>query len=153
MILWQTTYQSTISAVQSVRPSLRIHVVGIAILLCMTLAFVALTSKDATPRILFVLFCLVFTGTLIAEYHKESVLAEDHLLASSTVTELKRGRRGRRSIRYQFVAFDGKQYRGESDWGAQKVQVGSEVLVLYKPLDPAVNLPLPRFLFYSFRTT
>ena len=43
--------------------------------------------------------------------------------------------------------------RGCLSRGAHKVQVGSEVLVLYKPLDPAVNLPLPRFLFYSFRTT
>ncbi len=66
------------------------------------------------------------------------------------MTKLKAGSRGRRNISYQFVAFDGKQYRGESDWGAQRVQVGNEVLVLYRTLDPAASLPLPRFIFYSF---
>jgi len=74
-------------------------------------------------------------------------------VVSSTVTELRTGSRGRSNIKYEFVAMDGKQYRGQSDWGAHRVQVGSEVPVLYKPLDPAVNLPLPRFLFFSFRTT
>jgi hypothetical protein len=138
---------------QTLRPSLRIHVAGIAVLLCVTLAFVAVTSKDAAPRIFFALFCLALTGTLLALYRKERVLAEGHLVVSSTVTELRTGSRGRPNLKYEFVAIDGKQYRGQSDWGAQRVQVGSEVPVLYKPLDPAVNLPLPRFLFFSFRTT
>jgi len=137
---------------QTVRASLRVHAVGVAILLCLTLAFVALTSKDTVPRIFFALFCLVLTGISIAVYRKESALAQDHLVVRGTVTELTKGRRGGRGIKYQFVAFDGKQYRGESDWGAQRVQVGSEVLVLYQPLNPAVNLPVTRSLFYSFRS-
>src|SRR5437899_7587449 len=82
---------------QTLRPSLRIHVAGIAVLLCVTLAFVAVTTKDAAPRIFFVLFCLALTGTLLALYRKESVLAEGHLVVSSTVTELRTGSRGRRS--------------------------------------------------------
>lgn len=146
------TESSTIAAMQSLRPSLRIHVAGIAALICVTLAFVAVTSKGLAPRIFFGLFCLTVTGTLLALYRKESVLAEGHLVVSSTVTELKTGKRGRPNIKYEFVAFDGKQYRGQSDWGAQRVHVGAEVPVLYKPLDPAVNLPLVRFLFFSFRT-
>jgi hypothetical protein len=125
-------------------------VAGIAILLCLTPAFVALTTRDALPRIFFSLSCVALTGVVLALYRKESLLAEDHLVARATVTELKKGRRGSRSISYEFVAFDGKQYQGDSDWGAQKVQVGNEVPVLYRTLDPAVNLPLPRFLFYSF---
>ena len=138
---------------QTLRLSLRIHVVGIAVLLGVTLAFVAVTSKDTAPRIFFALFCLALIGTVLALYRKESALAEGGLVVSGTVTELRTGSRGRPNIKYEFVAMDGKQYRGQSDWGAHRVQVGSEVPVLYKPLDPAVNLPLPRFLFFSFRTT
>ncbi len=46
--------------------------------------------------------------------------------------------------------FHGVQYGGESDWGAKPISVAANLLVLYKPLDPAVNLPLTRLLFYSF---
>ena len=66
------------------------------------------------------------------------------------MTEVKTGRRGGRNIEYRFVALDGVQYEGESDWGARSVGVGNNLLVLYKSLDPAVNLPVTRFLFYSF---
>ena len=86
-------------------------------------------------------------------YRKESALARDHLVVRGTVTELTKGRRGGRGIKYQFVAFDGKQYRGECGWGAKRTEVGSELLLLYKALDPAVNVPLEGFLFYSFQST
>jgi hypothetical protein len=74
------------------------------------------------------------------------------LVGSGTITELKTRARGRRSVKYEFVAFDGKQYQGESDWGTQRGSTGSEITVLYMPLDPTVNIPLKRFLYYSFRT-
>jgi len=89
----------------------------------------------------------------MAVYRKESALAQDHLVVHGTVTELTKGRRGGRGIKYQFVAFDGKQYRGESGWGAKGMEVGSELLVLHKTLEPAVNVPLGGFIFYSFQST
>ena len=101
------------------------------------------------PLVCFGTFSLVVIGTLAAIYRKERVLGEGHVVVS-TVTELRTGRRGARTIKYQFVALDGKQYRGESGLWAQRVKVGDEVPVLYNPVDPAVNLPSPSFLFYSF---
>ena len=132
------------------RASLRVHVVAIAVLLCLTLAFVAVTSKDVVPRFFYGTFFLVVTGVAVAEYRKETSLAESHLVGSGTITELITRARGRRSVKYQFVAFDAKQHDGESDWSTQQVTIGSEISVLYRPFDPTVNVPLKRFLFYSF---
>jgi hypothetical protein len=132
------------------RASLRVHVAAIAVLLCLTMAFVALMSKDAAPRVFYGVFFVLITGVAVAVYRKETSLAEGHLVGSGTITELKTGARGRRSVKYEFVAFDGKQYQGESDWGTQRVSIGSEIPVLYMPLDPTVNVPLKRFLYYSF---
>lgn len=136
---------------QSLRASLRIHVVSLVVLLCVTLAFVAITSKqEPNARFFFGFFCLAIAGVLIAVYRKETAIADSHVVASGSVTEVKPGRRRSRNIKYRFVAFNGVQYGGESDWGAKPVLVGTNLLVLYKPLDPAVNLPLTRFLFYEF---
>jgi hypothetical protein len=136
---------------ESLRASLRVHVVAIAVLLCMTLAFVAITSKgEPTARFFFGFFFVAVVGVLLAVYRKETAIAESHAVASGTVTDVKRGRRWGRNIQYRFVAFNGAQYEGESDWGARSIGVGNGLLVLYKSLDPAVNLPLTRFLFYSF---
>jgi hypothetical protein len=128
-------------------------VVGIAILLCVTLAFVAVTSKNVATRIFFALFCIGTAVACIGEYRTENALAHDHLVVSGTVTELKKGRRGGRSAKYEFTAFDGKQYEGESGLGRQRVQVGSEVLVVYKPQNPSLNKAAQGFLFYSFQST
>ena len=136
---------------QTVRASLRVPALGLAILLCLTLAFVALTSKDGVPRIFFAVFCLILTGSLLAEYREESVLAHDHLVVNATVTEVRRSRRGARTIKYQFLTFDGKQYRGESGWSWRRVQIGGDVAVVYKAGYPDVNRPLSSFLFYRFR--
>jgi hypothetical protein len=136
---------------ESFRASLRVHVVAIAVLLCLTLAFVAMTSKgEPITRFFFGFFSAAAVGVLLSVYRKETAIAESHVVASGTVTEVKTGRRGGRNIEYHFVAFNGGQYEGESDWGARSIGVGSSLLVLYKSLDPAVNLPVTRFLFYSF---
>jgi hypothetical protein len=137
---------------QSLRATLRIHVVVLAVLLCLTLAFVAITTDEGLiARLFFGLFCSVIAGVVLVVYRKESAIAEDHVIVSGTVTEVKLGHRGRRNIRYHFVALDGLQYGGESDWGVVKpISVGADLLVLYKPLDPAVNQPLTRFWLYSF---
>jgi len=135
----------------SFRASLRVHVIAIVVLLCLTLAFVAITSKgEPSARFFFGFFSVAVVAVMFVVYRKETAIAESHVVASGTVTEVKTGRRGGRNIEYRFVALDGVQYEGESDWGARSVGVGNNLLVLYKSLDPAVNLPLTRFLFYSF---
>jgi hypothetical protein len=112
--------------VQTLRASLRVHAAGLAILLFLTLAFAVLTSKDVYARIFFGTLFLGITGVLLVVYRKENVLAENHLVASGTVTQFKKGGRGGIHIKYQFVAFDGRPYRGESDWGTKTVQVGGD---------------------------
>ena len=102
--LRKRTHQSTIAMMQSLRGSLRVHAVALAILICLTLAFVALTSKDAVPRIIFGLFCLGVSGVAIAEYRKETILSEGHLVGNGTIPEIRTGARGRGSIKYQFVS-------------------------------------------------
>jgi hypothetical protein len=95
---------------QSFRASLRIHVVALAVLLCLTLAFVAITSKQGPiARFFFGFFCLIIAGILLAVHRKETAIADSHVIVSGTVTEVKTGRRGSRSIKYHFVAFDGVQ--------------------------------------------
>jgi hypothetical protein len=138
-------------AMRSLRPTLRIHAVAVAIMLCLTLVFVALTrTEELIARLFFGFFSLVVPAMLIAIYRKETMLANDHLIASATITEVTRGRRGRRNIKYRFVALNGVEYRGESDWARKIASGGTSVTIMYKPLAPAVNQPLTRFLFYSF---
>jgi len=111
---------------QSFRASLRVHVVAIAVLLCLTLAFVAIMSKEEPiVRFFFGFFSVAIVGVLLAVYRKETAIAESHVVGSGTVTEVKTGRRGGRNIEYRFVAFNGVQYEGESDWGAKPIGVGT----------------------------
>jgi hypothetical protein len=83
-------YQSTIAAMLPLRASLRVHVVAIAVLLCLTLAFVAVTSTAATPRVFYGIFSLLITGVAVAEYRKETSLAEGHLVGSGIIIEIKK---------------------------------------------------------------
>jgi hypothetical protein len=120
-------------------------------MLCLTLLFVALTRREEfITRLFFGVFSLVISAVLTAIYRKETMLANDHLIASATVTEVTRVRRGRRHIKYRFVALNGLEFRGESDWGRKTISGGTSITIMYKSLDPAVNQPLARFLFYSF---
>jgi hypothetical protein len=141
----------TIARMESLRANLRIHVVALALLLCSTLAFVAVTSShELLVQFIFGAICLGITGVSLAVYRKESGIADNHLVVTGTVSEVNRGgRRGGRTIKYGFVAADGVQYAGESNWFGN-IGAGSDVTVLYKPLDPTINLPLKQFLFYSF---
>jgi hypothetical protein len=45
-------------------------------------------------------------------------------------------------IKYRFVALNGVEYRGESDWGSRRISAGADVVILYNPLQPTVNQPL-----------
>jgi hypothetical protein len=135
----------------NLRPSLRIHAV-IAILLCMTLAFVAVTrTEEIAARLFFGFLGVVVTVVLISAYRKETALAHDHMIVVGTITDIMTGRRGGHTIKYRFVALNGSEYTGESDWGARRISMGADVVVLYNPLQPTINQPVTRFLFYSFQ--
>lgn len=136
---------------ENLRASCRIHVVALSGLICLTLAYVAITDADPIARIFFGFFAVVLAVTLAGRFRKESRLAPGHLVGHATVRELKRGRRGRINIKYDFVALDGKQYQGRSDWSERSIHVGSTLSVTYNPEDPSLNQPLRLFLFYSLQ--
>jgi hypothetical protein len=134
------------------RSSLKIHAVILAILCCATLAFVAMDrTEQIAVRVFFGLFGIGISIVLLYAYRKEAMLAHDHMVVGGTVTAIKTRPRGQRRIKYRFVALNGLEYTGKSDWGRQ-INTGAEITILYKPLEPTVNQPLRRFLFYSFQT-
>ncbi len=67
------------------------------------------------------------------------------------VTEFKKMWEGVPRIKYSFVAFDGKSYKGETGWNTYRLRAGTRVPVLYRTGNPSTNLPFPSFIFYSFR--
>ena len=136
---------------RSLRAHLRSYAIALALVFCLTLAFVTVTSHNTVSMIFWGAFTLATSGFLIGLFRKEKTIAEDHLTARSTVTSVSSGRRGGLTITYVFIALNGKEYGGSSDWWGKKVQVGSELPVMYKTLKPELNLPSMQFLFYSFR--
>jgi hypothetical protein len=132
------------------RPSLRIHAVVIAALFAATVAFVTMDRTEQTStRLFFGVLGIGISITLIYAYRKETMLAHDHMIVAGTITEIKTRLRRRQMIKYKFLALNGLEYTGESDW-EKRTTVGAEIIVLYKPLQPSVNQPRKRFLFYSF---
>jgi len=134
------------------RSSLKIHAVGLAILFCATLAFVAMDrTEQIAVRVFFGIFDIGISIVLLYAYRKEAILAHDHMVVGGTVTAIKTRPRGQRTIKYRFVALNGLEYTGKSGWGRQ-INTGAEITILYRPLEPTVNQPIRRFLFYSFQT-
>ena len=137
---------------QSVQPNVRIHAVVLAIVLCMTLLFVAMTrTEEMAARLFCGLFGVIIGVVLVYAYRKEACLAYTHLIVSGAITDVARGRRGSLKIKYRFVALNGVEYRGESNWGSRRISVGEDVVIAYNPRDPTINQPLKGFLFYSFQ--
>jgi hypothetical protein len=138
--------------VPDLRPSLRIHAVILATLFCATLAFVAMDrTEQIAVRVFFALFGMVISIVLLYAYRKEAMLAHNHMVVAGTVAAIRTRPRGQRVIKYTFVALNGTEYIGKSDWGG-RINIGAEIVVLYNPLEPTANQPLRRFLFYSFQT-
>jgi hypothetical protein len=108
-------------------------------------------SGNTAQRIFFGVACPILGGVIVVIYRRERSLAECHVIANGEVTRLRKKRRGH-DIVYQFRASDGKKVRGESTWSRWygRVQVGTEVLVLYDPNNPDRNQPAKAFLFYAF---
>lgn len=133
------------------RPNLKIHAVVLAILLCATLMWVALgKTEQSSARLFFGVFAIVISAVLIYVYRKEATLAYEHIIVAGTITAIKKRPRRKQVIKYRFVALNGAEFIGKSDWEGQ-INVGREIVVLYNPLDPRTNQPLERFLFYSFQ--
>jgi hypothetical protein len=133
------------------RSSLKIHAVVLAILFCATLAFAAMDrTEQIAVRVFFGIFDIGISIVLLYAYRKEALLAHDHMVVGGTVTAIKTRPPGQRRIKYTFVALNGLEYTGKSDWSRQ-IKTGAEIVILYKPLEPIVNQPLRRFLFYSFQ--
>jgi hypothetical protein len=69
----------------SFRASLRVHVIAIVVLLCLTLAFVAITSKgEPVARFFFGFFSVAVVAVMFVVYRKETAIAESHVVASGT---------------------------------------------------------------------
>ena len=79
------------------------------------------------------------------------MLAHDHMIVAGTISASRARSRGKHMIEYKFVALDGREYTGKSDW-ERRPTIGTEIVVLYNPLHPSTNQPFKRFLFYSFQT-
>lgn len=136
---------------QQLRAHLRIHAIVLAMLIVAVLGVCAGIEPRTFARIFFGAAAVAVCAFLVAEYRKESRLAERHLVVEGEVIEVTRGRRGHRHIRYEFLAGNGKHYQGRSGWDDTRVAVRDQVWVVYRPDDPAVNKALGRFLFYAFR--
>ncbi len=141
---------------QTIHPKLRLRVAAFYILCIAFLAY--LTYRTHWPYRAFYggLFALG-AAALIVQHRREHALVHNRLSAIGVVTEYKmRGKgaphfgKGVPVIKYQFVAFDQKTYRGETGWRARGLYEGAKVTILYQPENPAVNHPLTSFIFYSF---
>jgi hypothetical protein len=95
--------------------------------------------------------------TLTLQYRREHGLIRNRLSATGVVTDYRlRGRgaphlgKGVPIIRYEFVAFDLRTYHGETGWGTQRLNNGSQLTILYDPGNPTTSHPLKGFVFYSF---
>ena len=124
---------------------------GLAILFCATLALIAMDgAEQISTRIFFGLFAIGISIILLYAYRKETMLAHDHMIGTGIVTATKTRPKRRQMIKYRFVALNGMEYTGKSDW-ERGANVGTEIVVVYNPLQPTANRPLRRFLFYSFQ--
>jgi hypothetical protein len=69
---------------------------------------------------------------------------------TGTVTASSKSRRGC-EIKYRLIAMDGKTYEGQASLSpVHKRHEGESIGLLYKPLEPAMNLLVVAFMFYSF---
>ena len=100
----------------------------------------------------------LLTFALFCQYRKEARLVRNHLSAVAVVTDYRvRGKHapyfggGVPIIKYEFVAFDQKTYKGETGWGAAGLHKGSHIPILYNAENPARSHPLGGFVFHSFR--
>jgi hypothetical protein len=141
---------------QTLRPKFQLRAVGFFFLCFAFLGYLSYARRGPI-RVFYGGLCALGAVSLIVQYRRESALVHNRLSAVGVVTEYKeRGKgaphlgKGVPVIKYEFVAFDQKSYKGSTGWRAAGLYQGAQITVLYNPENPAANHPLSGFIFYSF---
>jgi hypothetical protein len=149
---------------QTLQPKFHLRFAPVFILAIVFLGFLSFTKRGVYRAYFGGLACLA-AAALIVQWRRERAIVHNRLSAVGVVTEYRIPLRSRSRvlnfivstfspavplIKYSFVAFDQKTYKGETGWRALGLYKGAQVTILYKPEDPAVNHPLTSFTFYSF---
>lgn len=133
----------------TLRPSFRWHIAVLGALISAVLGFVAAT-EHGPGAIVFGFVSVTIAVVVFTVGRREAALLQNYLSVFGKVTAVKRSRRGS-DIQYRFLALDGKVYEGEACLSpVRSKHEGETIVVLYRPLEPASNLPLAGFMFYSF---
>lgn len=142
---------------RTARPKLRLRPIMV-FAACFAVLAVASYFKAQPYRGLYGGLDLLGTFAMAVEYVRETALVRNSLSANAVVSDYQiRGKhapylgKGVPIIKYEFIAFDQKTYRGETGWGAANLQKGSPITVLYNPQNPGQSHPLGSFVFYSFK--
>jgi hypothetical protein len=150
---------------QTLHPKFHLRFAAVFILAIVFLGFLSFTKHGVYRAYFGGLACLA-AAALIVQYRRERAIVHNRLSAVGVVTDYRIPLRSSPRIvrflaskfspeapiiKYSFVAFDQKTYKGETGWGALGLYKGAQVTILYKPENPAVNHPLTSFTFYSFQ--
>ena len=146
-------------------PSLRWRTVILFVGVILILSFASFVNHGVGRA-----YCGTLAGAaalaLAVQYRRENRLATNRLLALGVVADWGNPLRSRfrfinvilsrftgnvPRIKYSFVAFDQKTYRGETGWGVASLHKGARIAVLYDPGKPSASHPVRSFIFYSFR--
>jgi hypothetical protein len=89
---------------------------------------------------------------------KERRLLSDYSTAVATVSQRTKteGPEGGfcYSVRYRFLAPDGRLFLGKSDWTEKELPLEGETIpILYRRTDPSQNMTLATFVFHRFTYT
>jgi hypothetical protein len=149
---------------QTIQPVFHPRIAAVFILAIVFLGFLSFTKHGVYRAYYGGIACLAAVA-LIVQYRRERTIVHNRLSAVGVVTESSIQLRSRSRvlnfivsrfspdvprIKYSFVAFDQKTYKGETGWGALGLYKGAQVTILYKPENPTVNHPLTSFILYSF---
>lgn len=149
---------------QTLQPKFHLRAVAVFILAIVILSYVGVRRHGVFRAYYGGIACLAAVA-LIVQYRRERTIVHNRLSAVGVVTEYSIPLRSKSRvlnfiasrfspgvplIKYSFVAFDQKTYKGETGWGATNFYEGSRVTVLYDPGNPAANHPLTSLIFYSF---
>ena len=149
---------------QTLQPKFHLRFAAVFILAIVFLGFLGFTKHGVYRAYFGGLACLA-AAALIVQYRRERAIVHNRLSAVGVVTDYRIPLRSSPRIvrflaskfspevpiiKYSFVAFDQKTYKGETGWGALGLYKGAQVTILYKPENPTMNHPLTSFTFYSF---
>src|SRR6266403_5482117 len=146
---------------QTLKLKFQLRIATIFILAIIFLGFVSFT-KHGVYKAYYGGLSGLAAAVLIVQYCRERTIVQSRLSAVGIVTDYCIPFRSRSRplnfivsrftpdvprIKYSFVAFDQRTYRGQTGWGARGLYQGAYVTILYKPENPALNHPLTSFIF------